>query len=191
MATTKTKIDTAAAIKTLFNDILEHARKVSTFDMSEQEIAVMFIGFEGCFKTKGPVSIRKSPLSWAGWTRRDGTIDEDARKQSLQSAVCRMLHYHTGRTSSYLGTIINATDNLRYLAEAFDLLPHDAKAAKYFMMKQGSPEYEASRTMHAENREVSNRFADNIDTFIRTFIYIVSRGKTTSTAADEWQRAMS
>jgi hypothetical protein len=188
---TKTKIDTAAAIKTLFNDILEHARKVSTFSMTEQEIAVMFIGFEGCFKTKGPVSIRKSPLSWAGCVRRDGTIDEDARKQSLQSAVCRMLHYHTGRTSSYLGTIINATDNLRYLAEAYGLLPHDAKNTKWYKMDQGSPECEAARKMCDENRVVGNRFADNIDTFIRTFIYIVAKGKTSSTAADEWQRAMS
>lgn len=191
MTTTKTKIDTAAAIKTLFNDILEHARRVSTFDMSEQEVAVMFIGFEGCFKTKGPVAIRKSPLSWAGWQRNDGTIDEAARKQSLQSAMCRLLHYHTGRTSSYLGTIINATNNLSFVAEAFGLLPHDDKDTKYFKLQDGTPEYEAARTMHAENRKVGNRFADNCDTFIRTFIFIVSKGKTTSTAADEWQRAMS
>lgn len=188
---TTTKIDTAAAIKTLFNDILEHARRVSTFDMSEQEIAVMFVGFEGCFKAKGPVSIRKSPLTWAGWQRNDGTSDEAARKQSLQSAMCRMLHYHTGRTSSYLGMIINPTNNLRCLAEAFGLLPHADKGTKYYKLQEGTPEYEAARTMHAENRVVSNRFADNCDTFIRTFIFIATKGKTSSTAADEWQRALS
>jgi hypothetical protein len=192
MTTTKApKIDTQAAIKTLFNDILEHARKVSTFSMSEQEIAVLYLGFEGCFKTRGPVALRKSPLSWAGWVRRDGTIDEVARKQSLQSAMCRMLHYHTGRSSSYLGTIINATDNLRCCAEAFGLLPHDEKGTKYYNLPAGTPEYEAARTMCDENRKVGNRFADGCDTFLRTFIYIVSKGKTSSVAADEWKRALS
>lgn len=189
--TTATKIDTTARIKTLFNEVLLFARQVRTFDMTEQEIAILYEGFEGCFKTKGPVAIRKSPLSWAGCVRRDGTIDEAARKQSLQSAVCRMLHYHTGRSSSYLGTLINATDNLRCLAKAFGLLPHADKDTKWFRLELGTPESEAARKLHDENTVVGKHFADGVDTFIRTFIFVMSGGKTTSTAADEWKRVLS
>jgi len=170
---------------------LVHARKVQTFNMTDQEIAIMYVGFEGCFKFKGPMSLRKSPLIWAGWIKKDGTIAEEARTQSMQSAVCRLLHFHTGKCNAYLGTLFNAMDNLRALATAFGLTPHADKATKYYNLTEGSPEYIESRKMRDENQAVGKRFADNIDTFLQTFIYITSNGRTTSTAADEWRRVLS
>jgi hypothetical protein len=153
----------------------------------------MFEGFLGCFKVRGPVVIRRTPLTWAGFARRDGSICEESRQKSLQSVFGRLLHYHMGTDGGYLGTLLNAMGNLDSLAEAFDLLPHKGSEARWWAFPteaKGTIEYEEAQRKSAENKAVAKTFADHCDTLIRVFIYIYSKGKTSSVAADLWSKAL-
>lgn len=178
------------SIRKIFETTLEQARKVEGFNPTEQELSIMFEGFLGCFKARGAVALRRSPISWAGWTRRDGTVCEESRQKSVQSAFCRLLHYHMGTDGGYLGTLMNAMANLGYMAEAYGLLPHNASETDYWKLTAGTTEYEEAKRKRDENHEVEKTFADRCDTFLRVFIYIHSKGKTSSVAADLWGKAL-
>ena len=100
-----------------------------------------------------------------------------------------MFHYHRGNDGGYLGTIINATENLGSMAEAFGLVPHE-RVVDSWKLDHNSPEYAEASRIRDENRVVERRFADCCDTFIRVFIYACSKGKTSSVAADLWSKAL-
>jgi hypothetical protein len=184
--TTKPKIQ----VQALFDLVVEQCRKVTGFDASSAELALMRKAFDGIFD-KAQTRTRKNPLSWCGYTRRDGTIDEAARLQCLQSAFCRLLHYHLGRNSAYLGTIINATENLGSMAQAFGLCPHPASETKWYAFHNTDlPEAVESRRKRAENNAAEKRFADACDTFCQVLVFINSKGKESSVPGAEWRKAL-
>lgn len=184
---TKAKIQ----VQVMFDAVLSAALQVKGFDPSNAELALIRKAFDGIFN-KAQTAFRKTPQSWCGYARRDGTIDEVARQQCLESAFCRLLHYHNGSYSAYLGTVINATDNLRICAEWFNLTPHQrpANGPRYWQLPEGSVERTTLETINAENNEIARRFADHCDTFCQVLVYLQSQGKTSSAAGDQWRRAL-
>lgn len=184
--TTKPKIQ----VQALFDLIVEQCRKVKTFSASPAELAVMREAFDGIFN-KAFTATRKSPLPWCGFARRDGVVDEAARRQCLQSAFTRLLHYHLGKSGAYLGTIINAHDNLRLLAHSYGLCPHPEGETKWYMFSDyESPEAVEARRKQDENRVFTDRFADNCDTFCQVMVFLNSRGAESSVPGAEWRRVL-
>lgn len=175
-------------VQSIFDLVVENCRKLKDFDATAAELSLIRKGFQGCFNV-AETATRKNPLPWAGAVRSDGTLDEKAALQSLQSAFCRLLHYHSGRSSAYLGTIINANDNLSLCAEFFGLVPH-AKPPKWWTLPEGSPEAAEARRLRDENNAAGRRFADLCDTFCQVLIYLQTQGKTSSAAGDQWRRAL-
>ena len=173
-------------IQQIFDLVLENAKKVSGFVPSDEEVKVIRIAFDGLFTNNGK-RFRKNPLTWAGFVKRDGTIDENGRNQSLQSAFGRMFHYHLGRSSAYLGTIINATENLQSISWAYGLCE---KSPRWYMMDINTPEYEAARKTADEIKVIQKKFTDHCDTFCQVFVYLLKQGKTSSVNGDIWRKAL-
>lgn len=184
--TTKPKIQ----VQALFDLVVEQCRKVTGFNASSAELAVMRKAFDGIFD-KAQTRTRKTPLSWCGYVRQDGSIDEAARLQCLQSAFCRLMHYHLGRNGAYIGTIINATENLGSMAQAFGLCPHPQSETKWFAFGDSNlPEAVESRRKRDENRVIEKRFADHCDTFCQVLVFLNSKGKESSVPGAEWRKAL-
>jgi hypothetical protein len=182
--TTKPKIQ----VQAFFDLVVEQCRKVRGFDASSAELAIMRKAFDGMFD-KAQTRTRKTPLSWCGYVRQDGTIDEAARLQCLQSAFCRLMHYHLGRNGAYLGTLINAFENLKSCYEAFDLIPNP-RVAKWWELPSDSPILEVTRRLTQENQDACRHFADVCDTFAQVFVFINKKGQTSSVPGDEWRKAL-
>ena len=187
MATTaKPKIQ----FQVLFDLLVEHCRKVKDFAASDAELAILRKAFDGIFN-KALTATRKTPLSWCGYVNRDGTIDEAARLQCLQSAFTRLLHYHLGKSGAYLGTIINAHDNLRSMAGAFGLCPHPESETNWFRFTDyNCPEAVEARRKRDENRVIENHFADVCDTFCQVLVFVNSRGQESSVPGAQWRKAL-
>ena len=176
-------------VQAIFDTVVEHCRKVTGFNPTDAQLAVIRKAFDGVFNV-AQTATRKAPLSWAGAYRRDGSLDEAAALQSLQSAFCRLLHYHTGKSSAYLGTIINCTENLGFCADWFGLLPHPTNGKKWYNCPEGSDERAALQAISDENRAYARIFADHCDTFCQVLVYLQSQGKTSSVAGDVWRKAL-
>ena len=184
--TTKPKIQ----VQALFDLVVEQCRKVRGFDASSAELAIMRKAFDGMFD-KAQTRTRKAPLSWCGYVRQDGTIDEAARLQCLQSAFCRLAHYHLGRSGAYLGTIVNATENLRSMAQAFGLCPHPESETRWFAFGDSElPEAVESRRKRDENSVVEKKFADHCDTFCQVLVFLNSNCKESSVPGAQWRKAL-
>lgn len=181
--TTKPKIQ----VQALFDLVVEQCRKVTGFNASSAELAVMRKAFDGIFD-KAQTRTRKTPLSWCGYVRLDGTINEACRLQCLQSAFCRLMHYHLGRNGACLGTIINAHDNLRLMAHAFGLCPHKQDRCNW--IDAAMPEAAEARRKRDENRVIEKRFADHCDTFCQVLVFLNSKGKESSVPGAEWRKAL-
>jgi len=175
-------------VQVIFDAVLSVASKVEGFNPSTAELALIRKAFDGVLN-KAQTEFRKTPQSWCGYVRRDGTIDEAARQQCLESAFCRMLHYHAGRSGAYLGTILNATDNLGSMATAFGLVPH-ADVEGWYMLPVGSPEREEASRLRDENRTVERKFADYCDTFCQSFVYVSTKGRESSVTGAQWRQAL-
>jgi hypothetical protein len=175
-------------VQVVFDLVLRSAQQVAGFDATPAELAVLRRAFDGLFNV-AQTAPRKTAQSWCGYVRRDGTIDEKALLQCLQSAFARLFFYHLGTSGAYLGTIINATDNLRSLAEPFGLVPHPG-APKSWRFEIGSPEYLAAKPLNEANEVAARHFADTCDTFAQVFVFINKRGQTSSVPGDEWRRAL-
>ena len=178
-------------VQAIFDLVLGYCFKVSTFveaNPTPAELALIRKGFDGVFNV-AQTETRARPLPWCGFSKSDGTIDEKALKQCLQSAFCKLLHYHTGRNSAYLGTIINATGELNIVGKALGLAPHK-NIPKYWHLPEGSIEAVEARKLDKENDEAGRRFADLCDTFCQVFQYLKTQGKSSSAAGDEWRRAL-
>lgn len=176
-------------VQVIFDLVVENCRKVKGFEATAAELSLIRKGFQGCFNV-AETATRKNPLPWAGAVRADGSIDEKAAFQSLQSAFCRLLHYHSGKSSAYLGTIINAHDNLSLCAEFFGIVPHAKGGPDWWQLPEGSPERDEARRLRDENRAAGKRFADHCDTFCQVLIYLQTAGKSSSAAGDQWRRAL-
>lgn len=177
-------------VQVMFDAVLSAALQVKGFDPSNAELALIRKAFDGIFN-KAQTAFRKTPQSWCGYARRDGTIDEVARQQCLESAFCRMLHYHLGRSSAYLGTIINASDNLGLVARDFGLTPYPEKETRWYLFDDtGLPEAVEAKRKRDENREVERRFANLCDTFCQVFVYISTKGRESSVAGAQWRQAL-
>jgi hypothetical protein len=176
-------------VQAIFDTVVEHCRKVTGFNPTDAQLAVIRKAFDGVFNV-AQTATRKAPLSWAGAYRLNGSIDEAAALQSLQSAFCRLLHYHTGKSSAYLGTIINATENLGFCADWFGLLPHPTNGKKWYDCPEGSDERAALQAISDENRAYARIFADHCDTFCQVLVYLQSKGQTSSVAGDAWRQAL-
>ena len=175
-------------VQVVFDLVLRSAQQVTGFDATPAELAVLRKAFDGLFNV-AQTAPRKTAQSWCGYVRRDGTIDEKALLQCLQSAFARLFFYHLGTSGAYLGTIINATENLRSLAEPFGLVPHPG-APKSWRFEIGSPEYLAAKPLNEANEVAARHFADTCDTFAQVFVFINKRGQTSSVPGDEWRRAL-
>lgn len=175
-------------VQRIFDLVIEHCRKVKDFSATDAELALIRKGFEGCFNV-AQTATRKNPLSWCGYSRNDGAIDEKARLQCLQAAFCKLMHYHSGRLSAYLGTLINAHDELGQMATAFGIVPH-SDVPRWFSLPEGSAEQVEAKRKRDENRAVEKRFADHCDTFCQVLIYLQTQGKSSSAAGDRWRAAM-
>jgi hypothetical protein len=186
MATAKQKIQ----VQAVFDLVLRSAQNVKGFDASTQELALLRKAFDGLFNV-AQTAPRKAALSWCGYVRNDGTIDEAKRLQCLQSAFGRLFFYHLGKSGAYLGTIINATENLGNMAQAFGLCPHPESEVKWYAFKDANlPEAVESRRKRDENRAVERHFADVCDTFAQVFVYLNKKGQTSSVPGDEWRRVL-
>lgn len=176
-------------IKAIFNLVLEHCRKLKDWkEPSDKQIAVMFLGFQGCWDIR-QTKLRKSPLPWQGYVKNDGTVDETAKIQCLQSAFCRLFRYHTGHLGNMLGTIINAHQNLGSMCEAFELSPHKLPKNLWRLDYQ-SDEYKKWEPLKTENKQVERQFANDCDTFCQVFIYLGKKGNTSSIPGDAWRKAL-
>lgn len=173
-------------IQAIFDAVLENAKKVTGFNASDAEIKVIRLAFDGLFTTNGK-RFRKNPLSWAGYCDRANNVVEKNRDQSLQSAFGRMFHYHYGTSSAYLGTIINATENLQSISWAYGLCE---KTPRWYMMDINTPEYESARKKADEIKLIEKKFANNCDTFCQVFVYLLKQGKTSSVAGDVWRKVL-
>lgn len=187
MATTaKPKIQ----VQVLFDMLVEHCRKVKGFDASAAELSLLRKAFDGVFN-KALTATRKTPLSWCGYVRNDGTIDETARLQCLQSAFTRLLHYHLGKNGAYLGTIINANENLGSIAQAFGLCPHPESETKWYAFHNADlPEAVESRRKRLENKAIQKHFVDVCDTFCQVLVFVNSRGQESSVPGTQWRKAL-
>ena len=170
----------------MFQTVLEHCRKIREFQPSELEVEIMRLAFDGLFKIRG-AGFRKTPLSWTGFVSRDGTIDRDKAVRCLQSSFCRLFQYHSGRSSAYLGTIINASENLASVSRAFGIA--DEKVG-YWRFESGTAEYETAKAEYDAENAKARKFADHCDTFCQVFIYIGTGGKTSSVSGDTWAKAL-
>lgn len=168
-----------------FDTVLEYALKVSGFSPSSQELALIRQAWDGIYHKRHD-RLRKSPESWAGVRNTDNC------DQSLRSAFCRLFHYHAGWSSAYLGTVLNATDNLRFLADSYGLTPHRLTDHEryYWNLPEGSPERGEARRKRDENEAIAKRFADHCDTFIQVCIYLQTKGKRCSAAGEIWSKAL-
>jgi hypothetical protein len=186
MATAKQKIQ----VQAVFDLVLRSAQNVKGFDASTQELALLRKAFDGLFNV-AQTAPRKAALSWCGYVLRDGTIDEAKRLQCLQSAFGRLFFYHLGKSGAYLGTIINATENLGSCYEAFGLVPH-VNAPKWWKlpMEVSKAEADEVRRQHDENRAACRHFADVCDTFAQVFVLLNKKGQTSSVPGDEWRRVL-
>jgi hypothetical protein len=75
-------------VQTIFDLVLSHCFKVSTFaaaNPTPAELALIRKGFDGVFNA-AQTETRARPVSWCGFSKSDGTVDEAALKQCLQSA---------------------------------------------------------------------------------------------------------
>lgn len=186
---TKTAPKPKLQLQAMFDLLVAHCQRVKGFDASPAELSLIRKAFDGAFD-KAQTKARKTAPSWCGYVRNDGTIDEAARLQCLQSAFCRLLHFHAGRNGAYLGTIINAMDNLGSMAQAFGLCPHPASETRWYKYADGSPEAQESRRKSDENRKVERHFADVCDTFCQVFVFIASGKQESSVPGAEWRRVM-
>lgn len=175
-------------VQAVFDLVLRSAQHVKGFDATTQELALLRKAFDGLFNV-AQTAPRKAALSWCGYVRDDGTIDEAKRLQCLQSAFGRLFFYHLGKSGSYLGTIINAFDNLGICAEAFGLVPHK-DVPKWWKLPEGSSEVAEARKLNDENRAAAKHFADVCDTFCQVFVFLNKKGQTSSVPGDEWRRAL-
>lgn len=175
-------------VQVVFDLVLRSAQQVAGFDATPAELAVLRKAFDGLFNV-AQTAPRKTAQSWCGYVRRDGSVDEKALLQCLQSAFARLFFYHLGTSGAYLGTIVNATDNLLSLAEPFGLVPHP-HIAKWWQLPMDSPILEATRNLGKENEAAERHFADTCDTFAQVFVFINKRGQTSSVPGDEWRRAL-
>ena len=178
-------------VQHLFDLVLSYCFKVSTFveaNPTPAELALIRKGFDGVFNV-AQTEVRARPLPWSGFVKNDGTIDEKALKQCLQSAFCKLLHYHTGRNSAYLGTILNATSELSSVGQALGLAPFP-KCGSGWNLPEGSPERAEAEAHYKANEAAGRRFADLCDTFCQVFQYLRTQGKSSSAAGDEWRRAL-
>ncbi len=177
-------------IQVVFDLVLRSAQQVQGFDATPAELALLRKAFDGLFNV-AQTAPRKAPLSWCGYVRDDGTIDEAKRLQCLQSAFARLFFYHLGKSGAYLGTIINATENLGTVAQAFGLCPHPESEVKWYAFHNAElPEAVESRRKRNENRAVERHFADVCDTFAQVFVFLNKKGQTSSVPGDEWRRAL-
>jgi hypothetical protein len=174
-------------VNELFDQILVLCRRVNGFVPTDAEVDLMRRGFAGCFN-EAQTKTRARPLSWTGYVDK-GAIDEAARERCLKATFCKLLHYHMGKSSSYLGTIINATMQLEMLAESFALVPYP-DAPDYWKFQESDNLYRIAKDQQQANREVARRFADHCDTFCQVLVFNQSKGKTSSVAGDQWRKAI-
>ena len=170
----------------MFRTVLEHCHKLEEFQPSDLEVQTLRTAFDGLFKIRG-AGFRKTPLSWTGFVSRDGTIDRSKATKCLQSAFCRLFQYHSGQSSAYLGTILNATENLASVSKAFGIAE---STPSYWNFETGSSEYETAREVYDSEKAKARTFADHCDTFCQVFIYLGTNGKTSSVSGDQWSKAL-
>lgn len=165
----------------LFDQIWDSCFDVKVWNVEPEWKPIFEIGFNGLLKkTKEGPKFKKSQVSWAGTTRRDGTIDEAARLKSTQAVFSKLFHYHTGRTSAYLGTLLNALCEAEIICQAWGL----SKELK--RPDDSDPELLAQ---YKANRETQKRFSDSVDTFIQVLVTLGTKGAG-SVAGRQWQKAI-
>lgn len=181
---TKIKID----VQNHFDIVIEHCNRLQSFHATEQQLRVLRLAFDGIFN-KAQTALRSRPLPWCGFISA-GVVNQTKRDQCLQSAFCKLYHYHSGRNNSYLGTILNANDELRLLAEYYGLVPHPTPSRRSWTMAEGSLERDQTDKIEQDNAAAGKAFADLCDTFIQVLLYIGSGGRTSSVAGDRWRKAL-
>ena len=177
-------------LKATFDLLLVQCRATTVWnEPSERELACMFEGFKGCFKSNPDLGLRKNPLPWQGFVLNNGTIDEKMLLQCMQSTFCRLFRYHLGDQGNYLGTIINAHQNLGICFEGFGLNPCEVPKDSW-KLAWDSEEYKALQPAKDANRAAQSKFADNVDTICQVFVLIGRKGQTSSVPGDQWRKAL-
>jgi hypothetical protein len=144
--------------KKIFGLIIESALKVKGFSTNQKIVDLIEIAFIDCFKKDG--KIRKSGRVWTGYVTDNG-IDEKARDQCLKAAFWKVLNFHIGRAGNGVGTLMNASFQLRLLADSYGF-----------------------------TKEEQKEFDDACDTFCQVFVYLASKCKVSSVPGSEWRRAL-
>lgn len=175
----------------LFDTIVSACRATSLpFNPSSQELDLIYRGFLGIFDVR-QTKLRKAALSWKGWKRQDGSFDEAARIQSLQSAFYRLFHFHSGRESAYLGTIVNASSNLGLIYSDMGFIPYPQEEVKgWWKLDILHPDYKTLTEKRDANRAVEKLFVDYCDTFCQVAIFLFTKGKTSSRNGDIWRSVL-
>jgi hypothetical protein len=177
--------------RNLFDTIVLACRATSLpFNPTPKELDLMYHGFLGLFD-KRQNRLRKTALSFGGWKHRDGSIDEAIRLQSLQSAFYRLFHFHSGRASEYLGTIINASNNLGMIYSDMDFTPYPQEEVRdWWKLDISHPDYKTLTEKRDANRAAEKQFVDYCDSFCQVAIFLFTKGKTTSRNGDIWRKAL-
>ena len=175
----------------LFDTIVLACKATSLpFNPSDRELDLMYRGFLGLFYKKQS-KMRMTALPWKGWKQQDGSIDEDARLQSLQSAFYRLFHYHSGRESAHLGTIINAFNNIGMIYADMDFTPYPQEEVRnWWKLDISHPDYKTLTEKRDANRAAEKLFVDCCDSFCQVAIFLFTKGKTTSRNGDIWRKAL-
>lgn len=181
----RSKID----VQGIFDTVIEYCRKIQKFNADENQIALMRIGFDGVFNN-AQTAVRAKQLPWKGFVRRDESIDNEALTQCVQSAFAKLFFFHTGKNNGYLGTIINATSELESCYEGYGYCPNPKPQKAWWQLPEGSEAQVEARRLRDENSAACKNFADNCDTFCQVFIYLKTKGQTSSVAGDIWRKAM-
>jgi hypothetical protein len=182
-----TQIDT----RQLFDTIVLACRSTSLpFNPTPKELDLMYHAFLGIFD-KRQAKVRKSPLPWKGWKAKDGSINEDSRIQSLQSAFYYLFHFHSGRTSAYIGTLLNANQKLGIIFSDLDFIPYPQEEVRdWWKLDISHPDYKTLTEKRDANRAAEKQFVDYCDSFCQVAIFLFTKGKTTSRNGDIWRKAL-
>jgi hypothetical protein len=173
-------------VENLFNTVLDHAARTPEFEPTPQERSLMKRGFVGIFN-EAQTKFRKNPLPWKGFRTRETGFNAELAEHCLKSSFCKMFLYHLGTKGAYLGTIMNASQELASLGQAMGLAPY--LDIKYWMLPDG-PEKNTARDQYRANEAAGHRFANLCDTFCQVMVYLVTEGKTSSVAGDVWRKAV-
>lgn len=175
----------------LFDTIVLACRATSLpFNPTPKELDLIYHGFLGLFD-KRQAKMRMTALSWKGWKAKDGSIDEAARLQSLQSAFYRLFHFHSGRESAYLGTMVNAFNNLGMIFADMEFTPYPQEEVRnWWKLDISHPDYKSLTEKRDANRAAEKQFVDYCDSFCQVAIFLFTKGKTSSRNGDIWRKAL-